>query len=251
MVEIEEIKRATKVIKTSHYAIALSGAGISAESGIPTFRGSQGLWEKYDPAQYAHIDAFLKNPTKVWQMLRELEIILVRAKPNPAHLVLADWERKGYLKAIITQNIDNLHQAAGSQNVIEFHGNASYLQCLKCKRLYKKEEIIREGVPWCDCGGLLKPNVVFFGESIPTLALLKANKAVSVCDVMLLIGTSAEVAPANFLPFEAKRRGVKIIEVNLNSTHLTNTVTDIFLKGKASEVLINLAEAMQENSKGK
>jgi len=242
MVKLNKLKEAAQIIQSAHFGIALTGAGISAESGIPTFRGNQGLWQRYDAQEYAHIDSFLKNPSKVWRMFKEFDQIMTQARPNPAHLVLAEWEKRGYLKAIITQNVDNLHQVAGSKKVIEFHGNAFRLRCLQCGRIYKKTEISWEDVPCCECGGVLKPDVVFFGERIPFEALLETQKLIDACDVMLVIGTSAEVAPANFLPDEAKRQGAKIIEINIHSTHLTETITDIFLTGKASEVLTELAQ---------
>jgi len=238
---VQKLKEAARIIQFADFSIALTGAGISVESGIPAFRGAQGLWQRYDPFEYAHIEAFLRHPAKVWQMLRELDLIIQKAQPNPAHLILAAWERKGYLKAVITQNVDNLHQAAGSKNVIEFHGNASRLRCLKCDHIYARDEInLNQTVPLCSCGGLLKPDVVFFGENIPTEAFLEARAAVGACDVMLVVGTSAEVAPANTFPWEAKKHGAKIIEVNINPTVLTKEITDIFLEGRASEVLTAL-----------
>lgn len=242
---MQTLKEAARVIQFANFAIALTGAGISVESGIPAFRGAQGLWQKYDPSEYAHIEAFLRHPAKVWEMLRELDLIMQKARPNPAHLVLAAWERENYLKAIITQNVDTLHQGAGSKNVIELHGNAFRLRCLKCDRIFVRDEIdITQSVPFCPCGGLLKPDVVFFGENIPTEPFLEAKAAVNACDVMLVVGTSAEVAPANTFPWEAKKHGAKIIEININPTVLTEEVTDIFLEGRASEVLTQLAQLL-------
>lgn len=232
------MEQAARLIRSSKYTIALTGAGISAESGIPTFRGHQGLWQKYDPLEYAHIKSFIKNPEKIWKVMYELDEIMQKARPNPAHFALSELEGKGYIKAIITQNVDNLHQAAGSRSVIEFHGNAKRLICLDCGKIYQREEIDRSVlVPRCKCNGLLKPDVVFFGESIPEEALNSANQEVNACDLMLTIGTSAEVVPANILPWEAKRSGAKIIEVNLERTNLTDEITDIFLKGSASQIL--------------
>ena len=236
--EARPTEQAAQLIKSSNYCIALTGAGISAESGIPTFRGYQGLWQKYDPLEYAHIKSFIKNPEKIWKVMYELDEIMQKARPNPAHFALSELEGKGYIKAIITQNVDNLHQAAGSRSVIEFHGNAKRLICLDCGKIYQREEIDRSVlVPRCKCNGLLKPDVVFFGESIPEEALNSANQEVNACDLMLTIGTSAEVVPANILPWEAKRSGAKIIEVNLERTNLTDEITDIFLKGSASQIL--------------
>lgn len=238
---MDELRKAAQLIKSSNYTIALTGAGISAESGIPTFRGYQGLWQKYDPLEYAHIESFIKSPEKVWKMMYELDGIMERARPNPAHFALSELEKKGYIKAIVTQNVDNLHQAAGSEKVIEFHGNAKRLVCLECRKIYQREEIDTTVlVPRCKCHGLLKPDVVFFGEPIPKEALDSANQEVNACDLMLIIGTSAEVTPANILPWEAKRLGAKIIEVNLEHTSLTDEITDIFLEGSASQILTAL-----------
>ena len=179
-------------------------------------------------------------------MLRELDEILIKAKPNPAHKVLAEMEKEGYLKGIITQNVDNLHQKAGSQKVCEFHGNAFRIRCLNCDRVYKRDEVdLSQTVPRCACGGVLKPDIVFFGEQIPQTALLEAKEMTAACDVMLIIGTSGEVAPANILPFEAKQHGAKIIEVNIAPSTLTDAVTDIFLQGKASEVLMALGRELE------
>jgi len=239
------MEQAARLIRFSKYTIALTGAGISAESGIPTFRGHQGLWERYDPMEYASIGSFIEDPEKVWKALYELDEIMQKARPNPAHFALAELEKMGYLKAIITQNVDGLHQAAGSKNVIEFHGSAKRLICLNCGRVYQREEIDTSVlVPRCKCNGLLKPDVVFFGEPIPEKAMELANQEVDACDLMLVIGTSAEVVPASILPWEAKRSGAKIIEVNLSPTNLTDEITDIFLQGPATKVLTSLLKKM-------
>ena len=165
------ITRAAQVICQSKKTLALTGAGISVESGIPDFRSRGGLWERFDPIEYATIEAFKADPKKVWQMLEEVSVLLDQARPNPAHTGLARLQEMGLLQAIITQNIDNLHQEGGASRVIEYHGNAKTLSCLGCNQRYNANEIEGQGPPKCDCGKILKPNVVFFGEPIPRKAL--------------------------------------------------------------------------------
>jgi len=236
-------KEVADLIKTSKHSLAFTGAGISVESGIPTFRGSQGLWSKYDPEEFAHIESFIRNPAKVWKMIREMFMILFEAKPNLAHEILAEMEKRGYLKAVITQNIDGLHQLAGSKNVIEYHGNCKWLLCLSCG---KKEEIKKELIemlpyPKCkECETPLKPDVIFFGEAIPFEAKKRAEREVKECDLLLIIGTSGVVYPASQLPYMAKLNKATIVEINLEETSYTHSITDYFFKGKASEILFKI-----------
>ena len=234
----DKIETVALWLKKSKFAIALTGAGISVESGIPAFRGAQGLWDKYDPSEYATIDAFMRDPLKVWNMLKELYEITLKAEPNPAHKALAELERLGKLKAIITQNVDSLHQKAGSRKVIEFHGTGETLTCILCGAKYRIEEInLEKTPPFCECGGILKPDVVFFGEPIPLHALKEAFELSEKCDLLFVIGTSAQVYPAADIPRVAKKSGAKVVEINLEPTPLTNIVSDIFLEGKAGETL--------------
>jgi NAD-dependent deacetylase len=227
-----------EILRLNPRAVALTGAGISVESGIPDFRSPGGLWERFDPLEYAHIAAFRRNPAKVWRLIKEMDATIVRARPNPAHLALAELEAKGHLMGIITQNVDNLHQAVGSRHVVEYHGNAGRFVCLACNRGFPRESLDFEKVPlYCPCGGPIKPDVVFFGEAIPVAAQEEALRLARGCDLMLLIGTSGEVAPANYLPQIAKDRGAVIAECNLAATRLTHTLTDYFLPGPAGEVL--------------
>jgi NAD-dependent deacetylase len=218
------------------------------ESGIPAFRGSQGLWDRYDPMEFAYIESFLANPGKVWQMLIELRDIVAQARPNPAHLALAQLESMGHLKAVITQNIDGLHQEAGNKNVIEFHGNGQRLVCLSCKKVYAQEVVNAQDLPpRCSCRGILKPDVVFFGEPIPVDASQKAFQEACSCDIMLVVGTSAVVAPASNLPFLAKQRGALIIEINLEKTHLSNTISDYVLEASAGQALSAILDFMNSS----
>ncbi len=237
------IERAVELLKTSTHATAFTGAGISAESGIPTFRGDNGFWSQYDP-MILDIEFFKNNPLKSWKVIKEIFYdFFDHSIPNDAHTSLAKMEQCGFLKRIITQNIDNLHQEAGSKNVVEFHGSSHTLVCLDCKSRFNPSEMILDNLPvrCSTCGGLLKPDFIFFGEDIPKQAFLDAMEEAKKSDVMLVIGTSGEVMPASQVPLLAKQSGAKIIEVNIQHSHYTNEITDVFLEGKASETLILMA----------
>ena len=239
------IGQAAEIIMNSKFTIALTGAGISVESGIPDFRSADGLWSKFDPAEYASITSFRAKPEMVWEMLREMDKVVSQARPNKAHLGMGKLEEMGYLHHIITQNIDNLHQMGGAKNVIEYHGNASTLSCLWCGKKYKSEEKRDEYPPRCECQKVLKPDVVFFGEAIPEYALNRSFQLASSAQALLVVGTSALVSPANTIPAIAKQNGAKIIEINRERTHLTDTLTDIFLQGGAGKVISDLVAAVQ------
>ncbi|AGB04726.1 NAD-dependent protein deacetylase, SIR2 family [Aciduliprofundum sp. MAR08-339] len=197
--------------------VALTGAGISAESGIPTFRGSGGLWEGYPVEKVATVEGFERDPELVWRFYDEMRINIARAEPNEAHMVLAKMENH-YDLWVITQNIDGLHTRAGSRNVIELHGNIWRTKCTECGRVdYNYDVPLREIPPKCGkCGGLLRPDVVWFGE--PVYDADKAYKLSEECDVMFVIGTSAQVYPAAYLPRVAWSHGAKIVEINLEKT---------------------------------
>lgn len=245
----EAIENAAKAIIDSKATIALTGAGISVESGIPDFRSKGGLWTKFDPEEYATIHAFRENPEKVWRMLKEMEEIVGKAKPNDAHIGLAELESMGLLSSVITQNVDNLHQEAGSKDVIEYHGNSRTLTCLWCKKRYDYAEIKGHYPPQCECGRILKPDVVFFGEAIPPLAMERGYQLAGSCRVLLIIGTSAVVSPFNMLPRMAKQGGATIIELNLEETVLTNDITDIFIKGSASKSMSDIVSQIERLKK--
>jgi len=240
------IENAVIKIKNSKHTTALTGAGISVESGIPPFRGKGSLWEKYDPMKYAEISYFLKHPEEVWKVfLSDMKDTLVKAKPNQGHLGLAELEKKGLLSSVITQNIDGLHQKAGNTDVIEFHGNFARFYCLECQSRKKVEEIdLTQLPPRCDCGGIFRPDCVFFGEMIPPESLSRANTEASQCDVILVVGTSAVVQPAASIPVTAKTGGACVIEINPSPTPLTNTVADITLTGNAGDVMTKLLEKL-------
>jgi len=244
---INDYITAAKYLNNSKVTVAFTGAGISVESGIPTFRGPNGLWSKYDP-KILDIDYFLQNPKESWKYIKEIFYdYMQNVKPNDAHKCLANLEAKNKLKAIITQNIDNLHQLAGSKNVIEFHGTAQKLICMNCFKKYDISEISLDDLPpTCPkCWGLLKPDFVFFKEPIPKKALEESLKLAQMCDVMLVIGTTGEIQPASQIPIIAKQNGAKIIEINIEPSNYTNTITDIFLNDKATTACNNLKKEME------
>jgi NAD-dependent deacetylase len=233
MIPDGRIREAADLMRNSKFTTAYTGAGISVESGIPPFRGDEGLWSRYDP-KFLDIGYFFESPAESWEVIKEIFFdFFGEARPNRAHLALANLEMNGLIARVITQNIDNLHQEAGSREVFEFHGNSKRLICLA-----HMEVSLDHLPPTCrQCGGLLKPDFVFFGEAIPQLPLAAAYEAASLSDVFLVIGTTGEVMPANQIPFMAKSNGAKIIEVNLSESHYTPRITDVFLRGKAGEVM--------------
>ena len=239
------IQRAADAIRTARKTIALTGAGISAESGIPTFRDPGGLWDRYDPEEYATIQAFQKEPAKVWRMMKDFTE-LKTAKPNPGHFGLAYLEEVGMLHCIITQNVDNLHQAAGSRDVVEFHGNMRQVVCMSCRKLLPLDEISLESLPpYCSCGGVFKPAGVFFGEPIPMDAMYRSQEAAQSCDLILVIGTSAVVYPAADIPRVAKQAGAKVIEINPEKTDLTSRFSDFIIQEKAGVAIPQIIAAIK------
>lgn len=244
----DDLKKTAEIIARARSVISLTGAGISVESGIPPFRGKGSLWETIDPMEFAHIESFLKNPERVWRgFLAGMKDLLDRARPNQGHLGLVALEEMGRLSTIITQNIDGLHQLAGSSDVIEFHGNFAWQRCMTCDTLIPSSDIDLSVLPpRCDCGGLLRPDCVFFGEMIPDLSLSRSRSLASTCDVMIVVGTSAVVQPAAMMPVIAKNSGAVVIEVNPEPTPLTGSVSDHFLRGTAGRVLSALVEEIQK-----
>jgi len=242
------IKRAAKDLAAASHVVALTGAGISVESGIPPFRGKGGLWEKIDPMEYAHIDAFLRDPAKVWGVLiKEMKDVVDQALPNDAHKGLARLEDLGLLKTVITQNVDGLHQAAGNTDVIEFHGSFAWQKCMDCHNRCETRKINLEQIPpRCNCGGIFRPEVIFFGELIPPQHLSRSQLAASQCDIMLVIGTSAVVQPASLMPVISKESGAKVIEINPERTPLTGTVSDYIILGKAGEVTRKIVTEVEQ-----
>ena len=243
----ELIKKAAADVAGAKHVTALTGAGISTESGIPPFRGKGGLWEKFDPMEIAHIDAFRRDPARVWNILvKEMKAVVDRARPNDAHKGLAKLEQLGKLKTVITQNIDGLHQMAGNSDVIEFHGSFAWQRCVVCNKHYETQKVdVSEIPPRCECNGILRPNAVFFGEMIPEDALWRSREVASDCDVMLVIGTSAVVQPASFMPVIAKESGAKVIEINPEPTPLTAGTSNYLIKSKAGEAMNQILQELE------
>ncbi|MBI5579076.1 MAG: NAD-dependent deacylase [Deltaproteobacteria bacterium] len=211
------MKQVAELIMNQQPCVALTGAGISVESGIPTFRSKGGLWEKFDPAVYASIEVFRQDPSKYWSIRGEFIRNYDDYSPNAGHLALAELETMGLLRHVITQNIDGLHRKAGSRNVTEIHGSLREIFCVRCGKEYRAPKIPEGMPPLCVCGGVLKPNTVLFGESLPPQALETASRQAGTCKVMLVIGTSAVVQPAASLPFVARQNGARIVEVNIQN----------------------------------
>jgi len=262
-----EFEQAKNIINESENILFFTGSGISAESGIPTFRGDDGLWVKYSPSEFGTISSifeqFKKNPKKVLYFLNDVLKVFISAKPNNSHISIGELENKiGKNITVITQNIDNLHEKAGSSKVIKLHGDLFTLKCIKCNHVISVNsdyidkflinlnklfmdplgimENIKKFLPVCPkCGNLMRPDVVFFGESLPQYAINEAIDAVNHTNLMVIIGTSGEVYPANTFPETAKSNGVKLIEINPNRTYFTDIV-DVFIKGNASEILPQL-----------
>lgn len=234
-----ELEEVIDWIRSSKHTTAFTGAGISVESGIPPFRGPHGLWNKYDP-RCLDIQYFTNYPEKSWPVIKEIFYdFFVNAKPNYAHIGLAKMEQAGYLHAVITQNIDNLHQEAGSKTVYEYHGNSKYLKCTECGKEYFTGDIDFNKIPpLCEkCKSILKPDFIFFGEPIPQYANLKSFEEAEKADVFIIIGSTGEVMPANMVPQAAKQHNARIVEINTSISAYADTITDIFLQGKATEVM--------------
>ena len=236
---------ASTMWQKAKFPVAFTGAGISVPSGIPDFRSPGGLWTKYDPMKVATAEAVHNNPKGVWEFLLDTVDLLEKSQPNPAHIALAELENSGKLKGIITQNVDNLHQRAGSKKVVEYHGNFEKFYCVKCKKKFSKEEvkeiIAKEIPPHCQCKGLIRPEVVFFGEPIPHSAIIESDSLIKNCDLIVICGTSGEVAPANTIPRIVKRNGGHIIEINLGHTYYYD-ITDIRFNESIDIVLPKLKE---------
>ncbi|MGQ1946548.1 SIR2 family NAD-dependent protein deacylase [Geofilum sp. OHC36d9] len=236
------VKKAAEIILSAKSCIAFTGAGVSVESGIPPFRGENSLWNRYDP-KVLDLNFFKASPEVSWPVIKEIFYdFFGLAKPNKAHKVLARMEQAGMLKCVVTQNIDNLHQDAGSKEVYEFHGNLQRIICTRCDYRVMAPDADFSKLPlMCPkCGGLLKPDFVFFGEQIPVEAYEKSVVAARQADVCLIVGSTGEVMPAAIIPSEAKRNKAVVIEINPDESHFTGNITDIHLKGKAGEVFSEL-----------
>ena len=239
----EELIR--RLLNASRVAV-LTGAGISAESGVPTFRGKDGLWRRFRPEELATVDAFLKNPALVWEWYNYRRRIVTEVQPNPGHRALVELEKLVPDFAVITQNVDGLHQRAGSRKVLELHGNILRSRCMRCGKPYTELTFDNGEVPRCDCGGLIRPDVVWFGEMLPQDVLEEAYHYARTASVFLSVGTSALVHPAASLPLEARAYGAYVVEINPETTPITHEV-DEHISGKAGEILPKLVETLRRS----
>ncbi len=246
-----ELRHARTLLRAAQRMVAFTGAGISAESGIATYRDTEdSLWDRYDPDKFAHIDYFMSDPSLFWHFFQDVRYRAIKdARPNAGHHALSALERNGQLAAVITQNIDGLHQAAGSREVIELHGNTRVIRCLACGTPFGMDEVYDQlrtqlPPPCRACGGMLKPEVVLFGEPLPEEALRRAVQAVDTCDLLLAVGSSLVVQPAALLPERAKRHGARLILINKTPTP-SDSIADAVIRMAAGEVLPWLAETVQ------
>lgn len=227
---LERLTKAKKVV-------FFTGAGISAESGIPTFRGKEGIWNKLKPEELASFDAFMKNPDMVWEWYQYRRKIVNEAHPNKGHDAIVSMEKYFESVTVVTQNVDNLHIRAGSKKVYELHGNIVRNYCVDCKNPYFATDEYLTSVPECKfCGGLIRPDVVWFGEFLPEDQFSGAEKAAVSCDICFVVGTSSVVYPAAYIPLSAKQNGALIVEVNIEHTELSRQADYTFL-GTAGEIL--------------
>jgi NAD-dependent deacetylase len=226
----------------------LTGAGVSAESGVPTFRGADGLWSKFKPEELANFDAFIRNPELVWEWYSYRKKVISEVQPNAAHTALAAMERLVHDFTLVTQNVDNLHTRAGSKNILELHGNIHRNFCIDCGTFYPDVVLDdKKKVPQCqNCGGLIRPDVVWFGELLPMEMFRKAESAAERCDVFLCIGTSAVVYPAASLPQTALNNGAYVVEINEENTDISPRVHETII-GKSGTIVPTLLEVIQRS----
>lgn len=240
----EGIRKLLELLRAAHDAWALTGAGVSTPSGIPDFRGRDGLWRKYDPEEVSTIEAFKRNPRGFYGFWLHRFEYMRKARPNVVHELLAHLEERGLLRGVITQNIDGLHRRAGSRNVIEIHGNASTGTCMGCGRRYPLEELARrardEGVARCDCGELIKPDVVLFGERMPP-EFGRAWDAVTRCDLLWVLGSSLQVWPAAELVPLAAAHKAKVVIANRDPTPYDD-VAELVLRGDLAELAAQILD---------
>ncbi len=232
------VEDAKRLILKGKSLLVLTGAGISKESGIPVFRGKDGLWNKYRPEELATPQAFAKNPELVWEWYRYRRNIIRRAKPNLGHYAIKHLEEIKEEFLLATQNVDGLHIKAGNKKIVELHGNIFITRCIKCGyEIEEYKEDSKEKIPKCEkCGGIMRPGVVWFGEPLPEHALKKAFEFAEKAEVILVVGTSGIVYPAAHLPLIVKQKGGKIIEINIEESAIT-PYADIFIKSPAGKIL--------------
>lgn len=251
MGEVAELRRAAELLARARRGVAFTGAGISAESGIQTFRGQDGLWKRHDPYRTASLQNFMRDPTAYWSVSRERWPRFQHARPNPAHLALAELEDAGHLAGVVTQNTDGLHREAGTNRLIELHGTGGSVRCMDCGATEPRGEVQarldREMPPICRlCGGRhLKPTVVFFGESLPGGAITEAFELAGACDLMLVVGSTLLVHPAAEVPQIAAQGGAPVLVLNDEPTPMDPQAA-VVLRGRAGQILPELAAAVLE-----
>ncbi|MEA3351511.1 MAG: NAD-dependent deacylase [Chloroflexota bacterium] len=239
----QDIHKAAQLIKEAHHAVALTGAGSSTPSGIPDFRSAgSGLWTRFNPMEVASLTSFRRNPERFFEWLRPLVRQMFTAQPNPAHITMAQLEKRGYIQATITQNIDGLHQRAGARNVLEVHGGLNTLSCIGCYQQYQSDKYIapyvKDGIiPRCPaCGRILKPDAVLFEEQLPAKTWLEARKACDTCDLIIVAGSSLVVMPVAGLPTRAIKNGAAVLVINKTPTYVDKEAA-VVLAGDVAEIL--------------
>jgi NAD-dependent deacetylase len=231
-------------LKAAKSVVFFSGAGISTESGIPTFRGKDGIWNTFRPEELANFDAFIRNPQLVWEWYNYRKSIVHQSEPNPGHFAIVEMEKYFENVIVITQNVDNLHRRSGSKIVYELHGNIERNFCIKCKKHYDGDLEFKDGIPKCKCGGLIRPDIVWFGEFLPADQFQLSEKAVRNCDVFFIVGTSAVVYPAASLVHIAKSNRAFLVEVNIEETE-ASSIADVSLFGESGKVLPQIVEQLR------
>ena len=240
-------KELTRTLRNARRVVAITGAGISAESGVPTFRGEDGLWNNFRAEELATPWAFERDPELVWKWYDWRRGIIAKAQPNPGHLTLAKMEKLYPDFTLITQNVDGLHRKAGSKNVIEIHGNLWRVRCTEEGKTFYLEDVpLKEIPPRCSCGALVRPDVVWFGESLDPYLIREAQKVLSSCDLLFVIGTSGVVQPVASFPSIARQSGAKIIEINIDTTPISS-LADVTLRGESGKILPNLFKNLEQS----
>jgi NAD-dependent deacetylase len=235
-------------LKEAKSIVFFTGAGISAESGIPTFRGKDGIWNRLKPEELANFNAFLKNPDMVWEWYQHRRNIIHETGPNPAHIAIAEFEKYYEDVCVVTQNVDNLHRRAGSKTVYELHGNIERNYCIDCTEPFEEEhfDYTQKSAPRCkECGGLIRPDVVWFGEFLPQQVFSEGERKAAESDICFIVGTSAVVYPAAFIPLGAKRAGSYLVEINITQTEISGAC-DYSLFGKAGEIMPQVLEQVKK-----
>jgi len=235
-------------LRKSESIVFFTGAGVSSESGIHTFRGKEGLWNKFRPEELASFNAFIRNPELVWEWYNYRKKIIHDSQPNPAHLTIAEMQYHFKDVIVVTQNVDNLHRRAGSKKIFELHGNIERNFCVNCKRHHNEELDFSSGVPRCECGGLIRPDVVWFGEYLPEDQFLGGEKAAVNSDVFFVVGTSGIVYPAAGLVYTAKSSGSILVEINVEETEVSSIMNYSYF-GKAGEILPQIFEEYKKIAK--